>query len=146
MLSLNSRRFGKVTIARWRHLKYLLDANPLAGLYAQAGTEPVRRDLHMGSNEGTPTLTLFPHEDVLAKALEYELALAALRQAEVDTGRADPGRPSHETAYGSPAAPTCPPTSITHADCVVSSRPGALQCITILPNAQVLVFPIRPSL
>ncbi|KAJ7982874.1 hypothetical protein DFH06DRAFT_712207 [Mycena polygramma] len=61
---------------------------------------PVRRDLHMRSNEGTPSLTLFPHEDVLAKALEYELALAALRQAEVDAGRADPGRPSYEAAYG----------------------------------------------
>ncbi|KAJ7621650.1 hypothetical protein DFH06DRAFT_1105702 [Mycena polygramma] len=50
-------------------------------------------------NEGTPSLTLFPHEDVLAKALEYELTLASLRQAEVDAGRADPGRPSYEAAY-----------------------------------------------
>ncbi|KAJ7127534.1 hypothetical protein C8R43DRAFT_1240296 [Mycena crocata] len=60
---------------------------------------PVCKDLHNRSNNGVPSLTLFPHEDVLAQAFEYELALASLRQTEVDAGRPDPGRPSYATAY-----------------------------------------------
>jgi hypothetical protein len=47
-------------------------------------------------DERPPLSTLFLHEDVLARTLAYEQDLQAWRIAELEAGRADPGRPAYD--------------------------------------------------
>lgn len=43
--------------------------------------------------------TLFLHEDVVAKTLQFERELMEWRSSEVQAGRGDPGRPSYEYVF-----------------------------------------------
>ena len=45
-------------------------------------------------------LTLFLHEDTLARTLAYEQDLQRWRIAELEAGRGDPGRPSYGEVSG----------------------------------------------
>jgi hypothetical protein len=45
-------------------------------------------------------LTLFLHEDTLARTLAYEQDLQRWRIAELEAGRGDPGRPSYNEVSG----------------------------------------------
>lgn len=47
-----------------------------------------------------PRMTLFLHEDLLARTLAYEQELQQWRVAELEAGRGDPGRPTYEEASG----------------------------------------------
>ena len=42
--------------------------------------------------------TLFLHEDILARTLDYEEDLYDWRVAELEAGRSDPGRPEYDEA------------------------------------------------
>jgi hypothetical protein len=42
-----------------------------------------------------PRATLFLHEDLVAKTLQFERELKAWRLAEIQAGRGDPGRPGY---------------------------------------------------
>lgn len=46
-----------------------------------------------------PTFILFPHEDVLARTLSYELDLARVRLEAIQNGFQDPGRPPYERVF-----------------------------------------------
>jgi len=46
-----------------------------------------------------PHATLFLHEDLLAKTLQFERELKEWRLAELRAGRGDPGRPRYEYAF-----------------------------------------------
>jgi hypothetical protein len=47
-----------------------------------------------------PMSTLFLQEDVLARTLAYEQDLQEWRVAELEAGRADPGRPTYDEVSG----------------------------------------------
>ena len=51
-------------------------------------------------DEKPPGLTLFLHEDTLARTLAYEQDLQRWRIAELEAGRGDPGRPSYDEVSG----------------------------------------------
>ena len=51
-------------------------------------------------DEHPPLSTLFLHEDILARTLAYEQDLQAWRIAELEAGRADPGRPTYNEVSG----------------------------------------------
>lgn len=51
---------------------------------------------HHIARDNPPLITLFPHEDVLARTLAYEQDLFQWRIAELKAGREDPGRPLYE--------------------------------------------------
>ena len=46
--------------------------------------------------DGLPHMTLFLHEDILARTLAYEQDLRQWRISELEAGRSDPGRPKYE--------------------------------------------------
>jgi len=50
--------------------------------------------------ERPPRVTLFLHEDILARTLAYERELCSWRTAEAEAGRGDPGRPPYEEVFG----------------------------------------------
>lgn len=60
---------------------------------------PTQHDL---VNQQPPQLTLFLHEDVVARTLAYEQDLQQWRMAELRAGRTDPGRPKYREVFGSP--------------------------------------------
>ncbi|KAJ7125099.1 hypothetical protein C8R44DRAFT_782319 [Mycena epipterygia] len=60
---------------------------------------PLSATYHGMADRGTPRLTLFPHEDVVAKTLQYELDVREWRLTEVIAGRGDPGRPPYSPGY-----------------------------------------------
>jgi hypothetical protein len=45
--------------------------------------------------QNLPISTFFLHEDLLARTLSYEQDLQKWRIAELEAGRADPGRPTY---------------------------------------------------
>lgn len=49
-------------------------------------------------DEHPPRVTLFLHEDTLARTLAYEQDLRQWREVELAAGRSDPGRPEYEEA------------------------------------------------
>ena len=68
---------------------------------------------HAWFDAAIPSLTVFLHEDVLARMLAFELELAKLRLDSMAAGFGDPGRPSYESVFevSCPLAlfsPTCP--------------------------------------
>ncbi|KAJ7045492.1 hypothetical protein C8F04DRAFT_436121 [Mycena alexandri] len=76
------------------------DRHPAHAAEVRENLAPVVSNLHKRSDVGVPSLTLFPHEDVLACTLEYELEVAKIRQSLVDAGKNDPGRPPYVVGYG----------------------------------------------
>jgi len=46
--------------------------------------------------DGLPHMTLFLHEDIMARTLAYEQDLRQWRISELEAGRSDPGRPKYE--------------------------------------------------
>ncbi|KAJ7770587.1 hypothetical protein B0H16DRAFT_1881577 [Mycena metata] len=83
------------------------DKHPAHAAELRENIVPATATLHGRSNCGLPSLTLFPHEDTLARTLEYELEVAKIRQSEVDAGNADPGRPLYLSGYGGQTGTPC---------------------------------------
>jgi hypothetical protein len=46
-----------------------------------------------------PVATLFLHEDLVARTLDFELDLKQWRLAEIEAGRGDPGRPNYHDVF-----------------------------------------------
>ena len=57
---------------------------------------PIHHD-EMDSNP--PFATLFLHEDLVARTLDFELDVKQWRLAEIEAGRGDPGRPNYLDAF-----------------------------------------------
>jgi hypothetical protein len=62
----------------------------------------------MPATTGLPTrMTLFLHEDILARTLAYERDILQWRIPELEVGRADSGRPKYEEASWSSSFIQC---------------------------------------
>ena len=55
----------------------------------------VTHTVHACIDTRPPRATLFLHEDLVAKTLQFERELKAWRLAEIQAGRGDPGRPGY---------------------------------------------------
>ena len=51
-------------------------------------------------DEQQPRVTLFLHEDTLVRTLAYEQDLRQWREAELEAGQSDPGRPTYKEVSG----------------------------------------------
>ncbi|KAJ7130260.1 hypothetical protein C8R44DRAFT_978392 [Mycena epipterygia] len=86
-------------------LQWMLERNlrenrhPTHGAEVRENLVPLSVTYHKMVDKGATGLTLFPHEDVVAKTLEYELDVREWRLNEVNAGRGDPGRPSYISGY-----------------------------------------------
>ncbi|KAJ7213593.1 hypothetical protein GGX14DRAFT_445505 [Mycena pura] len=116
---------------------------------------PVTSTPHGRMDTGVPSLTLFPHEDILARTLEFELDVASIRQSEVNAGNADPGRPPYNIAYDG-----LPVDCRVHMPCNREERSGInryvdgtgwvnyspMQCPGIRVPGVTTPFPVIPTL
>ncbi|KAJ7213592.1 hypothetical protein GGX14DRAFT_619113 [Mycena pura] len=109
---------------------------------------------HHRTSIGIPSLTLFPHEDLLARTLEYELEVASIRQSQVEAGNADPGRPPYDTAYGV-GCRVHMPSNLAQSEGITRYDPDTLPAIAIYSPSQcpgigvpgvVAPFPVIPTL
>ncbi|KAJ7245007.1 hypothetical protein B0H12DRAFT_1073587 [Mycena haematopus] len=60
-------------------------------------TSVVATQIHHGLDRGL--CTLFPHEDILARVLEFEREVREIRVNMVKSGQGDPGRPPYAVGY-----------------------------------------------
>lgn len=78
---------------------------------------------HAWFDAAIPTLTVFLHEDTLARMLAFELDLAKLRLDSMAAGFGDPGRPSYERVF----EVSCLLASFSPGTCSICSRPSMMQ-------------------
>ncbi|KAJ7259483.1 hypothetical protein B0H12DRAFT_1108184 [Mycena haematopus] len=55
--------------------------------------------IHLARDQGVPTCTIFPHEDVLARVLDFEREVQDKRLDMIRRGEGDPGRPPYDVGY-----------------------------------------------
>ncbi|KIL64492.1 hypothetical protein M378DRAFT_163271 [Amanita muscaria Koide BX008] len=76
------------------------DRHPRHAAEVRENIVPLNVDHHM-LMDGRPTrATLFLHEDLLARTLDYEQDLCDWRLSELSAGRSDPGRLEYEEVFG----------------------------------------------
>jgi len=61
---------------------------------------PVEINHHRPMDSHPARATLFLHEDILARTIDYEEDLYNYRVAELNSGRSDPGRPEYDEVFG----------------------------------------------
>ncbi|KIJ99675.1 hypothetical protein K443DRAFT_162441 [Laccaria amethystina LaAM-08-1] len=81
-----------------RHLRE--DRHPAHAAEVRENIVPLRVDLYIGMDSPRTFRTLFLHEDIIAKTLAYERHLKMYRLNEIEAGRVDPGRPTHDEVFG----------------------------------------------
>jgi hypothetical protein len=87
-------------LPRSERILYLVCHFDLLALLKNCNISVIVSPTHYDEMEDIPPLaTLFLHEDLVARTLDFELDVKRWRLAEIEAGRGDPGRPNYLDAF-----------------------------------------------